>query len=171
MITIRRCINWFARIILIVGKRILLQILEGFIKFGCLSLRTKLITFSVLSVSIILTLGLNELVLKNQDNLSAPFPSSLLKLKASQKKIEDNIFTVQIAAVTSAKQAEKTIERLKKRDVDSLYIVKSLQRAGGYWYKIRVGHFTSKDQAIAYANRLVDSKSIKNYFVISLPKK
>ncbi len=171
MITIRRCINWFARIILIVGKRILLQILEGFIKFGCLSLRTKLITFSVLSVSIILTLGLNELVLKNQDNLSAPFPSSLLKLKASQKKIEDNIFTVQIAAVTSEKQAEKTIERLKKRDVDSLYIVKSLQRAGGYWYKIRVGHFTSKDQAIAYANRLVDSKSIKNYFVISLPKK
>ena len=171
MTIIGRGINWLARTLLMVGKHILLQILEGLIKFGCLSLKAKLISFAILSVATILILGLSELVLKNQGNLSVPFRSSILKLKPSKNKIEDKTFTVQIAAVISAKQADTMIGRLKKKGVEGLYIVKGLQRAGGYWYKIRVGHFPSKDEAIAYANRLVDSKLIKNYFVISLPKK
>ncbi len=171
MTIIGRGINWLAHISLMACKRIILQVLEGLIKFGCLSLRGKLISFAVLSIVIILALGLSELVLNNQGNLSVPFRSSILKLKPSKNKIEDKIFTVQIAAVISAKQADTMIGRLKKRGVEDLYIVKGLQRAGGYWYKIRVGHFPLKDDAIAYANRLVDSKVIKNYFVISLPKK
>ena len=167
---IRRGLKWLAQIFLIAGKRIFLHVLEGLIKFGCLSLRAKLISFVVLSVATILTLGLNELVLKNQSKSSSQFSSSILSLNPSQKQIKDKVYTVQIAAVISAKQADIMIGRLKNRGVKGLYIAKALQRAGGYWYKIRVGRFPSRDQAIAYANWLVDSKFIKNYFVISLPK-
>ncbi|MBC8287982.1 MAG: SPOR domain-containing protein, partial [Nitrospinae bacterium] len=151
-------------------KWIFLQVLEGLIKFGTLSLRAKLISFAALSVSIMLVLGFSEWVPKNQDNLSTASSSLIPRSKPSPTKIEDRVFTVQIAAVISAKQADTMIRRLKKKGVEGLYVVKSDRRAGGKWYKIRAGQFPSKDQASAYANRLVDSKSIKNYFVISLPK-
>ena len=170
MTIIGRSVNWLVRIFLMLSKRVLLQVLDGLIKFGYLSLRAKLITFAVLSVSIILALGFSELVLKNPGNLSPSFRSSMFTSKLSQKIIGDRVYTVQIAAVISAIQADTMIRRLKKKGVEGLYVVKATQRAGGYWYKIRAGHFNSKDQATSYANRLVDSKSIKNYFVISLLK-
>ena len=164
-------VSWLGRKFLVGIKWILLQALEGLIKFGSLSLKAKLISFSVLSVSIILVLGLNELKTKKSDRLSLTPSSNIPKSKPLQAKKEDRVYTVQIAAVISAKQADKMIRRLKKNGVEGLYVVKTVRRAGGHWYKIRVGQFNSKEKASAYANRLVDSKSFKNYFVISLPKK
>ena len=161
--------RWLARKILMGCKWILLQVLEGFIRFGYLSFRAKLISFSLLSVSIILILSLSELTLKNKQDL--PSPPSVTEAKSSQVKKEDRVYTIQIAAVISAKQADKMIRSLKKKGVEGLYVVKASRRSGGYWYKIRAGQFLLKNQASAYANRLVDSNSIKNYFLISLPKK
>ncbi len=170
MTILRRGFGWLARKILIGFKWILLQVLEGLIQFGQLSLRAKLVSFAVLSVSIMLALGFSELVSKNEDNLSSPSLTSMLISKLAQIKKEDRVYTIQIAAVISAKHADKMIRRLKNKGIEGLYVVKDIRRAGGHWYKIRVGQFAAKDQAGAYANRLVDSKSIKNYFVISLPK-
>jgi septal ring-binding cell division protein DamX len=82
----------------------------------------------------------------------------------------DRVHTIQIAAVISAKQAEKLIRKLKKKGVEELYVVKAVRRSGGHWYKIRAGKFSLKNQARTYANQLVASDSIKNYFLISLPK-
>jgi septal ring-binding cell division protein DamX len=59
---------------------------------------------------------------------------------------------------------------LKGKGVKGLYIVKSKQRSGGHWYKLRVGQFASKNKASEFANQLVAAKIVKNYFVISLPK-
>ncbi len=166
----KKGISWAVKKILKGFKWILLQLLEGLIKFGHLSLRAKLISFLFLSFSIILVLGFSGLVPKSKDGIT-PAPSTLVpSSKSLQTKKADRVFTVQIAAVISAKQADKMIRRLKKKGVDDLYVVKAARRAGGHWYKIRAGQFASKDQASVYANRLVDSKTIKNYFVISLPK-
>ncbi|MZH03528.1 MAG: SPOR domain-containing protein [Nitrospinae bacterium] len=171
MTMLMKGVSWLGQKFMMGIKLVLLQILEGLIKFGGLSLRAKLISFAVLSLSIILVLGLNELISKKSDPL-LPRPSvNIAKSKPSKAKKEDRIYTVQIAAVISAKQADKMIRKLKKKGVEGLYVVKTVRRAGGHWYKIRVGQFPSKDQASAYANRLVNSKSFKNYFVISLPKK
>ncbi|MBT3922606.1 MAG: SPOR domain-containing protein [Nitrospina sp.] len=163
--------RWLTRKILRVCKWILLQVLEGFIRFGYLPFRAKLISFSILSISIILILSLSELTLKNKKDLSPPPFASVAEPKSSQVKKEDRVYTIQIAAVNSAKQADKMIRSLKKKGVEGLYVVKTSRRSGGHWYKIRAGQFFLKNQASAHANRLVDSNSIKNYFLISLPKK
>lgn len=168
MTLLRKGLGWGGRKVLSGFKWILLQVLEGLIKFGYLSLRAKLVSFAVLSVSIMLVLSFSEVVSKNKDNLSSL--TSIPASKLPQAKKEDRVYTIQIAAVISAKQADKMIRRLKKKGVEGLYVVKAIRRSGGHWYKIRAGQFPAKDQASAYANRLVDSKSIKNYFVISLPK-
>ncbi len=169
MKVLRRGLGWLVRKILIWLKWILLQVLEGLIQFGQLSLKAKLVSFTVLSVSIVLVLGFSGLVLKNKDNQSPSSLTSISALKPAQTKKEDE-YTIQIAAVISAKHADRMIRRLKKKGVEGLYVVKAIRRSGGHWYKIRVGQFVAKDQAGAYANRLVDSKAIKNYFLISLPK-
>ena len=167
---LKKGVGWAIKKLLKGFKWILLQFLEGLMKFGHLSLRTKLISFVILSFSILLALGYSGLVPKKKDSIP-PAPSSLVSSsKSLNAKKEDRVFTVQIAAVVSAKQADKMIRTLKKKGVESLYIVKAARRAGGNWYKIRAGKFASKGQASVYANRLVDSKTIKNYFVISLPK-
>jgi hypothetical protein len=163
-------VGWLSRKILHGFKWILLRVLDGLINFGKFSLRGKLICFVVLSVSIMLALGFSELVSKNKDNLPPALSTALPVPKAVKAKKDDRVFTVQIAAVVSANQADKMVRRLKKKGVEGLYVVKAVRRAGGHWYKIRIGQFPSKEQAGAYANRLVDSRSIKNYFVISLPK-
>ncbi len=158
--------RWLACKILSGLKWMLLRGLDGLIRFGDFPLRAKLISFAVLSVSIMLVLSFSEVTLKNR----IPSLTALPTAKSSQTKKDDRVFTIQIAAVISAKQADKMIRNLKKKKVEGLYVVKAKRRSGGHWYKIRTGKFPSKGQASAYANRLVDSKSIKNYFVISLPK-
>ncbi len=169
MTVLGRVGRWLVGKILSGFKWILLQVLEGLIRFGHLSLRAKLVSFSVVSVSIILVLGFSELTYNN--NQPPAYLTSILGSKTSQAKKEDRVYTIQIGAVISAKQADKLIRNLKKRGVEGLYVVKAIRRSGGHWYKIRAGQFSSKNQASAYANRLVDSNSIKNYFLISLPKK
>ena len=169
MTVLGRVGRWLVGKILSGFKWILLQVLEGLIRFGHLSLRAKLVSFSVVSVSIILVLGFSELTYNN--NQPPAYLTSILGSKTSQAKKEDRVYTIQISAVISAKQADQLIRNLKKRGVEGLYVVKAIRRSGGHWYKIQAGQFSSKNQASAYANRLVDSNSIKNYFLISLPKK
>jgi hypothetical protein len=163
-------IRWLGRKTLNIFKWIFLQFLEGLIQFGNLSFKTKLVSFSILSVSIILILSFNEMNSEVEDKSLSPAMALVPPSKSSQDKTEDRVFTIQIAAVISAKQADKLIRKLKKKGVEGLYVVKAVRRSGGNWYKIRAGQFPSKSQASAYANRLVDSKAIKNYFLISLPK-
>ena len=161
--------RWLVRKILKGFKWVLLRILDGFIRFGQLSLRAKLTSFAVVSVSIMLALGFSKLTLKKE-----PPPSSALKSLSApnppSSKKEDRVYTIQIAAVTSAKHANRMVKKLKKKGVENLYVVKTARRSAGHWYKIRAGKFPAKDLARAYANGLVGSGTIKNYFVISLPK-
>jgi hypothetical protein len=163
-------LRWLARKILNIFKWVLLQILEGLIQFGQLPFKVKLISFSVLSVSIILVLSFSEMTSKVKENPLSPPRVTIPPPQTPRAKSEDRVYTIQIAAVISAKQADKLIRNLKKKGVEGLYVVKVVRRTGGHWYKIRAGQFPLKKQASAYANRLVDSNSIKNYFLISLPK-
>ncbi len=170
MATLRGGFGWLAHKILIGFKWILLQVLEGIIQFGEFPLKVKLISFGVLSVAVMLVLSFSELASQNKDNLPSSSLISTLASKLPQIKKEDRVYTIQIAAVISAKHASTMVRRLKKKGVEGLYVVKAARRDGGHWYKIRVGQFPVKDQASVYANQLVDSKSIKNYFLIPLPK-
>ena len=96
--------------------------------------------------------------------------SQMFLSKSSEGKKKDRVYTIQIAAVNSASQANEMVLKLKNKKIENLYVVKSPQRSGGYWYKLRVGKFSSKKQASELANQLVAVKTIKNYFIISMPK-
>jgi len=163
---------WSARVIKYIGKWMLLLALDGAYWFGKLSLKIKLGSFATLLLFIIICLGFMEIGFPNKgqgDFVSQREPSVATDLSASK---EDNrVYTVQIAAVISAEQANKLVRRLKGKGVKDLYIVKSKRRSGGHWYKLRVGQFVSKSRASEFANQLVAAKTVKNYFIISLPKK
>ena len=82
------------------------------------------------------------------------------------KKTE--IHTFQVAAFTSSKQARELINSLKKKGVRDVYQVRTKRKSGETWYKIRVGRFDSKENAQMFARQLIEQKTIKNYFIISL---
>jgi hypothetical protein len=167
-----RGLAWFARVIQNVGKWMLLRILDGVYLFGKLPLRIKLGSFATLLLFILIGLGFKEIgspINGQGDILSQKVASNIAN--SSGSKEDDRVYTVQIAAVISAKQANKLVKRLKGKGVKDLYIVKSKRRSGGHWYKMRVGQFASKNRASEFANQLVAAKKVKNYFVISLPKK
>ena len=81
------------------------------------------------------------------------------------------MFAVQVGAVSSVKEANKLVEKLKRKNIKNVYIVKSKRRQGGLWYKLRVGKFSSRNKASEFANQLIASKKVQNYFIISMPKK
>jgi len=78
------------------------------------------------------------------------------------------IHTFQVAAFTSSKQARELINSLKKKGVRDVYQVRTKRKSGETWYKIRVGRFDSKENAQMFARQLIEQKTIKNYFIISL---
>lgn len=163
---------WFVRVVKKVGKWMLLRILDGAYLFGQLSFKIKLGSFATILVFILIGLGFKEIwfPVKSQGDFVSQKESSTLA-NSSGSKEDDRVYTVQIAAVISAKQANKLVRELKKKGVKDLYVVKSERRSGGHWYKLRVGKFASKSKASEFANQLVAVKTVKNYFVISLPKK
>jgi len=90
-------------------------------------------------------------------------------VKSLSSKEELKVYTVQVAAFTSLKQARGLIDLLRKKGVRAVYQVKTKRKSGETWYKIRVGRFESNKSAQRFASQLISQKSIKNYFVISLP--
>jgi len=89
-----------------------------------------------------------------------------------EKKIrgleKTQIHALQVAAFTSSKQARELINSLKKNGVRDVYQVRTKRKSGEIWYKIRVGRFDSKENAQMFARQLIEKKTIKNYFIISL---
>ena len=81
---------------------------------------------------------------------------------------EPEIYTFQIAAFSSSQQARELINLLKKKGVRDVYQVRAQRKSGETWYKIRVGRFDSKENAQMFARQLIEQKTIKNYFIISL---
>ena len=79
------------------------------------------------------------------------------------------VYTLQVAAFTSSKQARTLINSLRKKGVRDVYQMKTKRKSGETWYKIRVGRFDSNENARRSANQLINQKSIKNYFIIPLP--
>jgi septal ring-binding cell division protein DamX len=89
--------------------------------------------------------------------------------QVARGKTEPRVHTLQVAAFPSSKQAGRVIQSIRKKGVRGIYLVKTKRKAGGHWYKIRVGRFDSKEEARQFADQLVDQKTIRNYFIIPLP--
>jgi cell division septation protein DedD len=71
--------------------------------------------------------------------------------------------TIQVAAVKDQKVADQWVEKLKKKGY-SAYRVKGKVSGNSTWYRIRVGHFKSRGDALKTLNRLKQEK--KDVFLI-----
>ena len=151
------------------SKWVLLRILDFVFQFGELPFKTKAGSFAVVLILIVGGQIYNEFWFPAQ-------PKSINNSLVDSKQIKGNkgkfLYTVQIGALESSRNANKRVANLKKKNIESLYLVKAKKRRSpGYWYKLRVGKFKTKSEASDFANQLVASKTVKNYFIIPLPKK
>jgi hypothetical protein len=97
----------------------------------------------------------------------APQPEPTVPLeKATVPTV--TVFTLQVAAVKGKSQADATVRRLKKKQVENVYIVKIPRTEGGFWYKVRVGKFRERDTAEKVAAILMNQNKIRSYFIIAL---
>ena len=158
-------LKWFGVILRGFGKWMLLRALDAIYRFGRLSFRIKLGSFAVLLILIISSNIFQDLLLTDRSG------ESITVSKPSKAK-KGNSYTVQIAAFLYKKQATKMVVNLRKKKVKNLYVEKSKRNSGaGYWYKVRAGKFKTQSDASDFANQLVAAKVVRNYFIISLPKK
>tara|TARA_Y100000758_G_scaffold281033_1_gene228365 strand:- start:307 stop:813 length:507 start_codon:yes stop_codon:yes gene_type:complete len=165
-------IIWFGLRLRNSSKWVLLKILDGAYLFGNLSFKKKFTTFAIVSIFIVIGVSFKEVWSPNYGQGKDIFQgSSVISSGSIERKKGSRVFTVQIAAVDSAKEANKLVEKLKRKNIENLYVVKSKRSQGGHWFKLRVGKFSSKIKASEFANQLIASKKVKNYFIISMPKK
>jgi len=163
---------WISRLFQGLGRKIFLKVIDGLILFGKARLWVKLVSIPLLGLLVLAGLGLlewratrDEIVVdqKPRTRAVAPVPKPIATKP-------NKVTSIQIAAVTSSKQANRLIKSLKRKGVEKIFIVKSAQQAGGSWYKIRVGPFDKKSAALQVAKRLKDENLIKNYFLVSTNK-
>ena len=87
----------------------------------------------------------------------------------TKEQIRDELFLLVLSRTTSA---DTNIRAVEIKKVKNLYVEKSKRNSGaGYWYKVRAGKFKTQSDASDFANQLVAAKKVRNYFIISLPKK
>jgi hypothetical protein len=151
-------------------KRVLLSVIDLLIQFGRLGLGAKLSTLFIIVLGGVIFFQIQ----KSPRQVAPSVPpkkiteSSLDARPQKQNKIE---YTLQIAATTRKKQADKMTAKLKKKGVDRLYVVKTARRGGGHWFKIRVGSFSDQEKAKQLGVKLAGQKLIQNYFVIANKKR
>ncbi len=165
-------IFWVGRWLQNFGRRIFFKMIDGLILFGKARLWVKLVSISAVGLLILTGLGVLEWQ-ANRDEIVADEKPRMPVVAPSPKPVAtkpNKEHFIQIAAVTSSKQANQLINSLKRKDVTRTIIIKSTRQAGGSWYKIRVGPFDKKNNALKLAKRMMDDKLIKNYFLVSTLK-
>ncbi len=165
-------------------KKLILKTLDGLIWFSRQGMRTKLIAFVFLVLLGAFVFqpgrynffdGKQKAAIPEAANPpvspKGPPIATVLPKKQINSIREKREHTIQIAAFTSQKQADRMVQNLKGKGVDGVYVVKSVRSSGGHWYKLRVGKFPGKTEASRFARDLKEKKWIRNYFIIALPKK
>ena len=166
-------IFWIGRLLQGLGRKFFLKVIDGLILFGKARLWVKLVTIPALGLLILAGLGLFEWR-TTQDEIVAdkkPPAKAVARVTKPIATKPNKVHIIQVGAVTSSKKADQLIKSLKRKGVEKIFIVKSARQAGGSWYKIRVGPFDRKTNALKIAKRLRDDKLIKNYFLVSRPKR
>ena len=152
----------------------ILKLLDGARLFGKLPARVKLTTLGLTLLAGLLAAVLIDWrmsPLTDDWELNTPSRENWENSPPGRAIVDPNrVYTIQVGAVTSQAKADRFISLLKRNKISGVYVLKVKRKRGGYWYKIRVGSFDSKDEAQQVARRLVRRNLIKNYFLITLKR-
>ena len=103
----------------------------------------------------------SETVSENQNLSQTPDPPSLQKDKVSKKKKFS--YTIQVAAYKTEVEARNHIQDLVDKGFPAFLMEKTL--GGGKWFRVNIGNFKSKKQALGYEKALKKQTWIKKSFV------
>ena len=77
---------------------------------------------------------------------AAPSPQKKKAAPGVKKKVSGSIYTVQVAAVKTAGDADRLVARLKKQGFSAYRVIGKVP-GKGIWYRVRVGKYASKSEA------------------------
>ncbi len=168
---LRELFGWVLGSILGGLKALVLKGMDGVHYLGGQPTRIKFGAFGIAVFLVLLSAAMIDWQLKSPVTVPEPNQGVEWEQEASPKPApvkDDRSYTIQVAAVTSQAKADKLIKSIQRNRIDGAYTLKVERKKGGYWYKIRVGTFDSKDKARSIADRMVQLKLIRNYFLIAL---
>lgn len=90
-----------------------------------------------------------------------PAPAEPAKPKAAAKAKDS--YTIQISSFQDEAQANQLKSELKRKGYDDAYVQKASVQGKGTWYRVRVGHFKTKDSANILAERLRLRDGMRGY--------
>lgn len=153
-------------------KWMVLSLMDGLAWFGRQSMRIKFAAFGILIFLILSTAGLVDWKMKSDESLTDEGDEISWEVEPEPKPgpaaVDHRTYTIQVAAVTTQAKADHLVSSIKRKGIEGAYILRVERKKGGFWYKIRVGTFDSKEGAQGVADRLVQSKLVRNYFLIAL---
>lgn len=123
----------------------------------------KNFTFVIFSSFIVLIiLSLTILMLPQKESTLQTL--NLLKIKPQYTLYESKLpYSIQVAAFKSMSRAEKAISELSDHVKNKAYFTKT--SGNTIWYRVRLGEFENKKEAKQYAEKLLQKKQIKGYFI------
>lgn len=118
-----------------------------------------LIIFSGLGFVSILLFSI--IVLRGRENINSPL--GLSNLNPGYNTYESKLpYSIQVAAFKNLPRAEKAITKLSKKGRKAYYTKTS---GKDVWYRVRVGEFKTIKEAKHYAEKLLNKKLIRGYFI------
>jgi len=97
---------------------------------------------------------------------------SATRARAVNPQTATGRYTLQIAAKGSESEAKQVAEKLIDAGLDAKIIKATVTTSDGTeqktWYRVRVGAFPTKEEAIQYGEQLKRNGSIASYFVTDL---
>ncbi len=77
--------------------------------------------------------------------------------------------TIQVASFNDQAQANERVGRLKSSGVDAS-VVRAEIPGKGTWYRVRIGRFGTRDEAMSYGSQLRSKNAIQDFIVTSVEK-
>jgi hypothetical protein len=78
-------------------------------------------------------------------------------------------FTIQVAAYLKIDDARRFVDRLKQSDLDAFWT--EATSANRRWYQVKISHFATKQQAMAYGRQLKSKGLIDDYYVANYSRR
>ena len=85
-----------------------------------------------------------------------PSIPQLAETSVKKKAVDNRPYTIQVAAWPSLEEARKDQLSLTKYGIDAYTQRIFIEKKNAYWWRVRVGNFSHKDQAIKVKNQIED---------------
>ena len=153
-------------------KWIVMKLMDGLQVFGLQNTRNKFAVLGICIFLILATAGVIDWQLKKDGPVPGSNDEIAWEAEPQPAKpgpaADHRTHTIQVAAVTTQAKADHLVASIKRKGIEGAYILRVERKKGGFWYKIRVGTFDSKEKAQAVADQMVQLKLVRNYFLIAL---